>query len=194
MIPGTQPVNNAVEIDPGIDPLRPTTDRKPRSEFFGPADKFHSIQSCRLPTERAAEGCHEKPVFSRRQRSLDPFQIAGDLCYSVFHEFRGQGAVSEDSLSPLACLFPDLVSGRAHVRANRPARMIDLTVPPNKYSPCAYHECTIPKGNLWNWSYIRARRKCFLERLLLLGNAFPRSRMTDDLSSVRTAASRLLWL
>jgi hypothetical protein len=103
-------------------------------------------------------------MLLRGFRRPNAVEIARHLRNGIFHELRSGAMIVKQGPRPLTRLFPDLMARQSHIRSNRSSRLIHVSVPPNKYSPCACHMAPYPssKKDLETeiGNHIRARRRC----------------------------------
>jgi len=89
-------------------------------------------------------------------------------------------------------LIPNFMAGQSHIRPNRPARAIEIPVPPSKYSPCTRHHCTIDRRRSTMREerlsdYIRARRRRLFPHKVILNGIISRAKGSDHAMQKRAS-------
>ncbi len=83
-------------------------------------------------------------MLLRRFRGPNTVEITRHLRNRVFHELGCGTMIIKKSFRPPTRVFPDLMASQSHIRPNRPSFLIDVPVPPNKYSPYMRHTAPHP--------------------------------------------------
>jgi len=130
-------------------------------ELVCSSHQFHTTKFFRMTAEVAAEGDHQQAVLSRAIGRPKAIEVARDLRHCTLHQLSCWTMIAQDRNGPLTGLLPDSMGGEPRVRPNSSSNTIDLSVPPDKYSPCTCHDCPISseRKNCRNGDCIRASRK-----------------------------------
>jgi hypothetical protein len=132
-----------------------------------------------MAPEGTTECQHEKATLLAGFRSPNAVEIARYLCNRVLHELGSGTMIVKQGPCLLTRLFPDLMAGQSHVPSNRSSCLIDVPIPPNKYSPYTCHTTPHPWVNnlkIEVGNHIRARRRCWPREMRVVGNVLARQR------------------
>ena len=129
-----------------------------------------------MAAEVAAEGNHQQTVLSRARGCPNAIEVARDLRHCTLHQLSCRTIIAQGRDGPLAGLLPDSVGGQPRVRPNFSSNSIDLSIPPDKYSPSICHDCPISSERkiCRNGDCIRASRNLESSRTRELRKELPR--------------------